>query len=73
MKTYPIRLKIFETNSSSSHSFSLGPRGRLANTIEISEEGIINVSTDLWDGYDKFNDPLLKLSYLLCFAYTLTH
>lgn len=70
MKKYPIRIGIYETNSSSSHSFSLGPRGRLAKTIEMSEEGTIEVSTGSWEGYEKFNDPLLKLSYLLCYVYT---
>lgn len=73
MKTYPIRLGIFETNSSSSHSFTLGPRGRLADTIQFDKNGVIEVDTSSWEcgEREKFNSPLSKLSYLLCFAYTL--
>lgn len=68
---HPIRIGIFETNSSSSHSFSLGPRGRLADTIESDERGVIKITTDLWEFFGpKFNDPKAKLSYLLCFAVT---
>lgn len=72
MKTYPIRLGIFETNSSSSHSFTLGPRGRLSSTIEMDSSGNIKVSTNYWTFCgEKFCDALPKLSYLLCFVYTL--
>lgn len=67
-----IRQGIFETNSSSSHSFSMGPEGRFDEVLPISEDGIINVPDDDWMNYEKTNDPLTKLSYLLSFAWTIS-
>ena len=67
-----IRSSIFETNSSSNHSFSMGPEGRFvsSNTLSISKSGVIRIQSDLWDGYTKTNLSEVKLSYLLSFAYT---
>lgn len=75
MKTnIKIRQGIFETNSSSSHSFSMGPEGRFGAKLMMDENGVINVSGDSW--YDlseeKSNDPDVKLSYLLSFAWTIS-
>lgn len=71
-KKVTTRIGIFETNSSSSHSISFGPLGRISDTLETDENGVIHVSTDDWEGAgNKFNDAASKLSYLLCFAYTL--
>lgn len=70
-----IRQGIFETNSSSSHSFSMGPEGRFGAKLVMDDNGVINVSGDSW--YDlveeKSNDPEVKLSYLLSFAWTISH
>lgn len=70
-----IRQGIFETNSSSSHSFSMGPEGRFGAKLVMDEDGEINVSGDSW--YDlseeKSNDPDVKLSYLLSFAWTISY
>ena len=62
-----IRQGIFETNSSSSHSFSMGPEGRFGAKLVMDENGAINVSGDSWYNLveEKSNDPEVKLSYLL--------
>lgn len=69
-----IRQGIFETNSSSSHSFSMGPEGRFGAKLVMDSNGVINVSSDFWcDLVDnKSNDPDVKLSYLLSFAWTIS-
>lgn len=69
-----IRQGIFETNSSSSHSFSMGPEGRFGAKLVMDSNGVINVSSDSWcDLVDnKSNDPDVKLSYLLSFAWTIS-
>ena len=66
-----IRQGIFETNSSSSHSFSMGPEGRFGAKLVMDENGAINVSGDSWYNLvvEKSNDPEVKLSYLLSFAF----
>lgn len=64
-----IRQGIFETNSSSSHSFSLGPVGRFNSTLEIIN-GKITIYMDSWDSHYKTNDPSDKLAYLFSFIYT---
>lgn len=67
-----IRKGIFETNSSSSHSFSMGPEGRFGAVLPMGTDGVIQVPEDAWDtGSGKTNDSLSKLSYLLAFAYTI--
>ena len=70
-----IRQGIFETNSSSSHSFSMGPEGRFGAKLVMDKNGVINVSSDSW--YDlteeKSNDPEVKLSYLLSFAWSISY
>lgn len=67
-----IRKGIFETNSSSSHSFSMGPEGRFGAVLPMGSDGVIQVPEDAWDtGSGKTNDSLSKLSYLLAFAYTI--
>lgn len=70
-----IRQGIFETNSSSSHSFSMGSEGRFEAKLVMDNNGVINVSSDSW--YDlieeKSNDPEVKLSYLLSFAWTISY
>lgn len=70
-----IRQGIFETNSSSSHSFSMGPEGRFGAKLVMDSNGVINVSGDSWCGLvdDKSNDPDVKLSYLLSFAWTISY
>ena len=66
-----IRIGIYETNSSSSHSFSIGGSGRFSNTLEISKSGIIRIHGDSWyEGPKKTNEAEYKLSYLLCFIDT---
>lgn len=66
-----IRKGIFETNSSSSHSFSMGPEGRFGATLDIDENGIIYVPSDFNEGGEqKTNGAKLKLSFLLSFAWT---
>lgn len=69
-----IRQGIFETNSSSSHSFSMGPEGRFEAKLVMDSNGIINVSGDSWNNLivEKSNDPEVKLSYLLSFAWTIS-
>lgn len=69
-----IRQGIFETNSSSSHSFSMGPEGRFEAKLVMDEDGVINVSEDSWCGLaeGKSNDSGVKLSYLLSFAWTIS-
>lgn len=68
-----IRKGIFETNSSSSHSFSMGPEGRFGSVLPMDADGVIQVPENLWDtSSGKTNDSLSKLSYLLAFAYTIT-
>lgn len=67
-----IRQGIFETNSSSSHSFSMGPEGRFDNTLVMDKNGVIDIDSTLWSGVQKTNDPEIKLSYLLSFAWTIT-
>lgn len=69
-----IRQGIFETNSSSSHSFSMGPEGRFEAKLVMDSNGIINVSGDSWNNLivEKSNDPDVKLSYLLSFAWTIS-
>lgn len=67
-----IRKGIFETNSSSSHSFSMGPEGRFGAVLPMGSDGVIHVPEDEWDtSSGKTNDSLSKLSYLLAFAYTI--
>lgn len=66
-----IRQGIFETNSSSSHSFSMGPEGRFNSTLVMDKNGIIDVGSDLWEDITKTNDSETKLSYLLSFAWTI--
>lgn len=70
-----IRQGIFETNSSSSHSFSMGPEGRFGAKLVMDENGAINVSGDSWNNLmkEKSNDPEVKLSYLLSFAWTISY
>lgn len=65
-----IRQGIFETNSSSSHSFSMGPEGRFDDVLPISNDGVIEVPSDWYIG-DKTNNPLIKLSYLLSFIWSI--
>lgn len=69
-----IRKSIFETNSSSSHSFSMGPEGRFGATLEIDADGVIHIPSDSWLdlGEQKTNDPQIKLSYLLSFVWTIS-
>lgn len=67
-----IRKGIFETNSSSSHSFSMGPEGRFGAVLPMDTDGVIHVQEDEWETNScKTNDSLSKLSYLLAFAYTI--
>lgn len=66
-----IRQGIFETNSSSSHSFSMGPEGRFDSYLPISDDGVIDVPSDSWNYINKTNDPLYKLSYLLSFIWSI--
>lgn len=66
-----IRQGIFETNSSSSHSFSMGPEGRFDDVLPISSDGVIEVPSDSWYEGNKTNDPLDKLSYLLSFIWSI--
>lgn len=65
-----IRQGIFETNSSSSHSFSMGPEGRFDDVLPISSDGVIEIPSDSWCSIDKTNNPLDKLSYLLSFIWS---
>lgn len=68
-----IRQGIFETNSSSSHSFSMGPEGRFDDVLPISSDGVIEVPSDSWYEESKTNDPLDKLSYLLSFIWSIEY
>lgn len=73
MKTnIKIRQSIFETNSSSSHSFSMGPEGRFTAKLDMDKDGVIKVSSCSWTSCEKSNNPEIKLSYLLSFAWTIT-
>lgn len=66
-----IRQGIFETNSSSSHSFSMGPEGRFDDVLPISSDGVIDVPSDSWYDGGKTNNPIHKLSYLLSFIWSI--
>lgn len=68
-----IRKHVFETNSSSSHSFSMGPEGRFNSRLDIINNGVIEISSDCWAGIRRSNDPEVKLSYLLSFADTISY
>lgn len=67
-----IRKAIFETNSSSSHSFSMGPEGRLAKELTITDDNKIIVESGIWE-YDhkKTNSADIKLSYLIDYCYSI--
>ena len=65
-----IRQGIFETNSSSSHSFSMGPEGRFDDVLPISSDGVIEVPSASWYEKSKTNNSLDKLSYLLSFIWS---
>lgn len=70
-ETIKIRQSIFETNSSSSHSFSMGPEGRFDDVLPISKDGVIKIPSSSWEDEVKTNNPLDKLSYLLSLIWTL--
>ena len=66
-----IRQGIFETNSSSSHSFSIGKTSRFNNTLPIDDGGVISVESDSYGSVKKTNDAYMKLSFLIDYIYTL--
>jgi hypothetical protein len=59
MKT--IRRSVFETNSSSMHSISLASNGK----IQVPLFPLVLECGEFGRGYDEFNDPQTKLSYVL--------
>lgn len=61
-----IRKNVFETNSSSSHSLSINKVGITEYLYVDESSNKINVSLgDFGWGYDTYNDPGMKLSYIL--------
>jgi len=65
-----IRRSVFETNSSSCHSISLGKGNIKPNVLIPDDEGNIIVETDEfgWE-YDTFTEAYIKLSYLATYIY----
>lgn len=62
-----VRSGVFETNSSSSHSLSIGKRGSLSPfRMPVNNDGYVEVDFgDFGWGYEKLESQLEKLSYLL--------
>ena len=61
-----VRRNVFETNSSSMHSLSIAKRG-VTEYLHV-DEYTNNVVTEFGEfgwGYDEYNDPETKLSYLV--------
>ena len=64
-----IRQNIFETNSSSTHSFVIRTREYENEAIELNDSPYITVELDSYDwGFDVLRSPLQKLSYLLTYT-----
>lgn len=67
MKKHLIRVGVWETNSSSSHSLSIGSeesRDFVLETLYPDENGVIHIEGgDYGWGWDKFNDTKTKASY----------
>jgi len=61
---HKIRKSIFETNSSSSHSLSLGQLPNNLNPVEDNYETIVLGTGDYGWGYDTLNTWLEKADYL---------
>jgi len=62
-----VRTGVFETNSSSSHSLSLAREDQefVLDTIYPNQDGVIRVNgREFGWGWDRFNDPMIKLAYM---------
>ena len=61
-----VRRNVFETNSSSMHSLSIAKRGitEYLHVDECTNKVVTEFSEFGW-GYDEYNDPETKLSYLV--------
>jgi hypothetical protein len=58
------RKGVFETNSSSTHSFSIAATGVLSDTLPVYD-GVCTIETsEFGRGYDEFTDATTKASYL---------
>lgn len=61
-----IRKSVFESNSSSTHSLSIKKRGCTENLcVDPETNKVITHFGEFGWGYDKFTDPVNKLSYLV--------
>ena len=59
-----IRSGVFETNSSSVHSLTINPKGRVPNKIEM-DDGYLIAKFGVFDCSGKFTTQSEKLSYLV--------
>ncbi len=65
-----VRHSVFETNSSSTHSFSIFGNNETLDTIIPNDENAIDgiVNCEFGWGVEDFDDPLTKMAYLLTCA-----
>lgn len=67
-----VRRNVFETNSSSMHSLSISRQGITEHPYMPLMGNKVIVYTDEFSwGYDEYNDPEMKLSYLITMLYCL--
>jgi len=71
MKTQ-IRNKVWETNSSSVHSFCFSKRGLEKCHMKIHEDGYVHITLDQYFGKDEaqFFNQKTKLKYIMTWLYT---
>ena len=61
-----IRRSVFETNSSSMHSLTVTPNGKMSNlVVDEYENKVITEFGEFGWGYDSYCDATTKLSYLM--------
>lgn len=69
----PTREKVFETNSSSSHSISINPdqADNYYDTLMVDEDGVVTIRTDIHFGWgnERYNTPEEKASYCILASY----
>lgn len=67
MKT--IRQGVFETNSSSMHTFTIADRWEF-ETIELNDDWNAEISFwEFWWGFEKYNDAHSRLSYIATYVF----
>jgi len=69
MNSYQTRQNVFETNSSSTHSITMGKDTELYDVLPVNQNGDLAFGSNSfgWDIND-FNDPITKAQYALAYA-----